>query len=252
MRRLQQFLLLTAVLMCYPLAHGQQITIAAASSMRPALDYLAVAYEAENPGHQIELIYGSSGRLMAQIINGAPFDVFVSADMEFPQHLFDQGMATSAPVVYGVGRIVLWSAELNAAQITLEDLRNSSIRRVAIAQPAVAPYGQRAREAMTATGVWDAVQSRLVFAENISQVAQMSVSGAVDVGVVALSLAIQPGMVERGYYLIDSALHQPLEHGFVVTKRALQNPVAQAFSSFMTSTVARDILQAQGFETRDQ
>lgn len=249
---LRQLLLLAVAAVFSPLVCSQQITVAAASSLRPALDYLAEAYVAENPGHQVEIIYGSSGRLMAQIINGAPFDVFMSADMAFPQNLFDEGMATSAPIVYGLGRIVLWSAHLNAAGMSLQDLADPAIRRIAIAQPVVAPYGQRAQEAMTATGVWDAVQPRLVFAENISQVAQMTASGAADVGIVALSLAIQPGLAERGYSLIDSALHQPLEQGFVVTKRAAQNPVAERFSAFLVSETATGIIKANGFDTRNE
>lgn len=244
----RSFLLAFLLITCSNL-YGQKITVAAASSVRPTLDYLVEAYQTQNPDHEIELIYGSSGRLMAQIVNGAPFDVFMSADMEFPQNLFDQGMATSAPVVYGLGRIVLWSADLNAAELRLEDLADESIKRIAIAQPAVAPYGQRAQEAMMAGGVWDEVQSRLVFAENISQVVQMSQSGAADVGVVALSLVIQPGLAERGYYLIDSVLHQPIEQGFVVTQRAAQNPVAEKFAFFLLSEEARRILQDNGFDT---
>ncbi|MDP3515757.1 MAG: molybdate ABC transporter substrate-binding protein [Pseudohongiella sp.] len=240
---------MTLILVLSQNVYSQKITVAAASSLRPTLDYLVEAYESENPGNNIEIIYGSSGRLMAQIINGAPFDIFMSADMEFPQNLFDQGMATSVPVVYGLGRIVLWSAHLNAADLKLEDLADQSIRRIAIAQPAVAPYGQRAREAMEAAGVWDKVQSRLVFAENISQVAQMSESGAADIGIVALSLAIQPGLAERGYYLIDTSRHQPLEQGFVITRRAAQNRVAADFSVFLVSETAKTIFQTNGFDT---
>lgn len=248
MTSLRRFLLLMLALVVSPAVLGQQLTVAAASSLRPALDYLVAAYAAENPGHQVEIIYGSSGRLMAQIINGAPFDVFMSADMAFPQNLYDEGEATSAPVVYGLGRIVLWSAHLNAAELTLANLADDGIQRIAIAQPSVAPYGQRAQEAMTAAGVWDAVQSRLVFAENISQVAQMSESGAADIGLIALSLAIQPGLVERGYHLIDAALHQPLEQGFVITQRAADNALASSFSAFLQSETARDIFYDNGFD----
>ena len=248
MTSLRRFLLLMLALVVSPAVLGQQLTVAAASSLRPTLDYLVDAYEAQNPGHQVEVIYGSSGRLMAQIINGAPFDVFMSADMAFPQNVFDKGEATSAPVVYGLGRIVLWSAHLNAADMTLANLADDGIQRIAIAQPSVAPYGQRAQEAMTAAGVWDAVQSRLVFAENISQVAQMSQSGSADIGVVALSLAIQPGLVERGYHLIDAALHQPLEQGFVITQRAADNALASSFSAFLQSDTARDIFDDNGFD----
>jgi molybdate transport system substrate-binding protein len=248
MKRLRRFLLLMLALVVSPAVFGQQLTVAAASSLRPTLDYLVAAYEAENPGHQVEVIYGSSGRLMAQIINGAPFDVFMSADMAFPQNVFDKGEAISAPVVYGLGRIVLWSAHLNAAELTLANLADDGIQRIAIAQPSVAPYGQRAQESMTAAGVWDAVQPRLVFAENISQVAQMSESGAADIGLIALSLAIQPGLVERGYHLIDAALHQPLEQGFVITQRAADNALASSFSAFLQSDTARDIFNDNGFD----
>lgn len=248
MKRLRRFLLLMFAVVFSPAVLGQQLTVAAASSLRPTLDYLVEAYAAENPGHQVEVIYGSSGRLMAQIINGAPFDVFMSADMEFPQNLFDKGEATSAPVVYGLGRIVLWSAQLNAAELTLANLADDGIQRIAIAQPSVAPYGQRAQEAMTAAGVWDAVQPRLVFAENISQVAQMSQSGAADIGVVALSLAIQPGLVERGYHLIDARLHQPLEQGFVITQRAADKRIAHNFAEFLVSVAAQDIFRSNGFD----
>lgn len=248
MKRLLRLLLLKLALVVSPAVVGQQLTVAAASSLRPTLDYLVDAYETQNPGHQLEVIYGSSGRLMAQIINGAPFDVFMSADMEFPQHLFNEGMATSAPVVYGLGRIVLWSAHINAADMTLARLADNGVRRIAIAQPSVAPYGQRAQEAMTAAGVWDAVQPRLVFAENISQVAQMSESGAADIGLIALSLAMQPGLVERGYHLIDATLHQPLEQGFVITRRAAVNTVASSFFGFLLSDIARDIFQSNGFD----
>lgn len=251
MKSVSMRLWLVLMLFVSPGAFSKDITVAAASSLRPTLDYLVDAYEQANPEHQVEVVYGSSGRLMAQIINGAPFDVFMSADMEFPQNLYEQEMATTAPQVYALGRLVLWSAHLDASQMTLQDLADESIRRIAIAQPAVAPYGQRAQEAMTAAGVWNAVQSRLVFAENISQVAQMSQSGAADIGIVALSLAMQPGMAERGYTLIDESMHQPLEQGFVVTRRAAQNPVAASFSIFLRSDAARDILQANGFDRRD-
>jgi molybdate transport system substrate-binding protein len=130
----------------------------------------------------------------------------------------------------------------------LQDLLDDSIRRIAIAQPTVAPYGQRAQEALSAAGVWQQVQSKLVFAENISQVAQMSESGAADIGIVALSLAMQPALSAQAYLLIDADLHQPLEQGFVVTRRAAQNVVAKNFSDFLLSDTAREIFQANGFD----
>src|SRR5690606_7336992 len=117
-----------------------------------------------------------SGRLLTQIINGAPFDIFMSADMEFPQQLADQGMAASEPREYAHGRLALWSAVHDVSPMNLADLARADIRRIAIAQPDLAPYGARAREAIVAAGVWDNVQPNLVFGENISQAASMAQS----------------------------------------------------------------------------
>jgi molybdate transport system substrate-binding protein len=227
---------------------AQQMTIAAASSLRPTLDYLVAAYRMDNPAHNISIIYGASGRLTAQILNGAPFDLFMSADMEFPQRLADENAATTEPRVYGYGRIVLWSANVDASVLTLQDLGADRIGRIAIAQPAVAPYGQRAREAMQAAGVWDEVEDRLVFGENIAQVAQMAQSGAADVGIIALSLVMQPELAARGYTLIDAALHQPLAQGFVVTQRGVDNVVADAFARFLSTPAAHAVFRDNGFD----
>lgn len=230
---------------------AQQMTIAAASSLRPTLDYLVEAYRVDNPDHKVSIVYGASGRLTAQIFNGAPFDFFMSADMDFPQRLADEGAAASEPRIYGYGRIVLWSANVDASAMTLQDLAAKHIDRIAIAQPAVAPYGQRAREAMQAAGVWDEVEARLVFGENISQVAQMAQSGAADVGIIALSLVMQPELAARGYTLIDAALHQPLAQGFVVTRRGADNVVAGAFARFLSTPAAHAVFRDNGFDVDD-
>lgn len=228
-------------------AYAQPMTIAGASSLRPALDQLADVYMAEHPGHEVSVIYGSSGRLLAQIVNGAPFDIFMSADMEFPQQLADQGLAASVPAEYAHGRLALWSAEHDVSTMTLADLARPEIRRLAIAQPALAPYGARAQEALIAAGVWEAVQPKLVFGENISQVAQMAESGAADVGIIAVSLAIQPAMATQPHQEIDASTHAPLAQGFVITQRGGNNPVAQSFAEFLGSPLAGNILIMNGF-----
>jgi molybdate transport system substrate-binding protein len=278
-------------------ACAQQMTLAAASSLRPTLDYVVEAYRETHPRHQVSIIYGASGRLTAQILNGAPFDFFMSADMDYPRRLADEAAAASEPRVYAKGRLVLWSANFDAAGLTLENLTDDNIRRVAIAQPNIAPYGQRAREAMQAVGVWGEVESKLVFGENISQVAQMAQSGAADVGLIALSLVLQPALYEltalhepralsgltalhgpralheltalhepraldgsqtlsgpqtaRGYYLIDAALHEPLQQGYVITRRGADNEVAEAFSRFLATPTAQAIFRENGFDVDD-
>ncbi|MBC55024.1 MAG: molybdate ABC transporter substrate-binding protein [Gammaproteobacteria bacterium] len=238
---------LCAGLLC-SVAAAQQMTIAAASSLRPTLDHLVAAYRMDHPDHDIAIIYGASGRLTAQILNGAPFDFFMSADMDFPRRLADEGEAASEPRIYAYGRVVLWSANVDASVMTLQDLGAERIGRVAIAQPAVAPYGQRAREAMQAAGVWGDVEDKLVFGENIAQVAQMAQSGAADVGIIALSLVMQPELAARGFTLIDAALHQPLDQGFVVTRRGADNVVADSFARFLTTPAAHTVFRDNGFD----
>lgn len=251
MKRVSTLLLMVCAVLLSPLTAAQQMTIAAASSLRPTLDYLVDAYQDQHPQHDIAIIYGASGRLTAQIVNGAPFDFFMSADMDFPRRLAEAGSAATEPQVYARGRIALWSANLDASALTLQDLAAACISRVAIAQPNVAPYGQRAREAMETVGVWQAVEDKLVFGENISQVAQMAQSGAADVGIIAFSLVMQPQLAVHGYALIDAALHQPLEQGYVVTRRGADNAVAAAFAQFLSAPAAQAVFRDNGFDVDD-
>ncbi|MEC8858438.1 MAG: molybdate ABC transporter substrate-binding protein [Pseudomonadota bacterium] len=244
--RLILFLVLTGLTSAWSWA--ESATVAAASSLRPTLDRIAEAYMEANPEDSVTIIYGASGRLTAQILNGAPFDTFLSADTAYPAALFEQAPGTSEPVVYALGRLVLWSANHDVTGLALSDLTQDRFRRIAIAQPAIAPYGQRAREALEAVGVWAQIENRLVYGENISQVAQMSASGAADLAITALSLALQDGLAERPYALIDDSLHEPLAQSMVVTARGQHNNAARNFIKFMRHTVAADILVRAGFQ----
>jgi molybdate transport system substrate-binding protein len=225
-----------------------KITIAAASDLRFALDEIVAEYRLGHPDAQIQAIYGSSGKMSSQIMHGAPFDIFFSADIAYPEKLHAEGFAVTQPEPYAIGRIVLWSKKRDASKLTLEDLAaDNGIKHIAIAQPTHAPYGARAREALIAAGIWDKVQPRLVYGENIAHTAQMVESGAVDVGIIALSLALFPGLAEHGYYLIDDALHNPLTQGFVITNHGANNPLAHAFAKYLLADEARTIMARYGF-----
>ena len=226
---------------------SEPMRIAAASDLRYALDDIIGMYRQEHPDANIEVIYGSSGKMTTQIINGAPYDIFFSADIAYPKKLQAHGMTATEPTVYAIGRIVIWSNTLEAEGLTLEDLTADSIDRIAIAQPAHAPYGLRAREALQAAGVWDAVQDKLVFGENIAQTAQMAQSGAAQVGIIALSLARFPELAKHGHHLIDDTLHNPLTQGYVVTRRGGNKPQARAFADFMTRKDAHNVMTRYGF-----
>ncbi len=238
-------LLLLLLNSCAALA--EKFTIAAASDLRYALNEVIVEYRKQYPNHEPTVIYGSSGKMTTQIVNGAPYDIFFSADIGFPQKLHAEGFAVTEPAVYAIGRVVLWSANHDASQLTLKDLAADKFRRIAIAQPAHAPYGQRAKEAMQAAGVWAGVQSKLVFGENIAHTAQMAESGAADIAIIALSLAKFPAMARRGYHLIDETLHQPLTQGYVVTSHGEGKAGVGSFIAFMETDTAHQIMEGYGF-----
>lgn len=227
---------------------GDKIAIAAAADLKFAMEEVVAAFRQAHPADRIDTIYGSSGKFHAQIRQGAPYDLFFSADIQYPQMLAREGFAASAVRPYALGRIVLWSASRDASRMTLADLADPSIRRIAIANPKHAPYGKRAEEALRAAGVWDKVRDRLVMGENIAQTAQYVQSGNADVGIVALALALNKELAARGgHALIDAALHAPLEQGFIVTRRAADNPLAHRFAEHMGGQEARRIMVRHGF-----
>lgn len=242
-------LIFVCLLVAGQTAHAEEkITIAAAADLKFALDEIVVLFKSTHPVAQIETIYGSSGKFSTQIQQGAPYDLYFSADIAYPRALKAEGLGASEVQVYGVGRIVLWSQSRDAGKMTLADLTDPSIRKIAIANPEHAPYGKRAEEALKAAGLWEEVRAKLVYGENIAQTAQYAQSGNAQVGIIALSLALGPELARQGSYaLIPDKLHQPLEQGFIITKRAADNSLAREFSHFMASKEARTIMRHYGF-----
>lgn len=238
-----------AFFLCCISAHtpAESLNIAAASDLRFALDEIIEVFHKQYPDAQFNVIYGSSGKMTTQIMNGAPYDLFFSADISFPQKLFDEGFAVTEPAVYAIGRIVLWSSLHDASAISLADLVDNKYRSIAIAQPSHAPYGLRAKEAMISAGVWQKIQSKLIFGENIAHTAQMAQSGAVDIAIIALSLAKFPTLAEHGYSLISSELHQPLTQGYVVTRHGAEKQGVSIFVRFLETEAAYNVMQKFGF-----
>jgi molybdate transport system substrate-binding protein len=244
------FLLLFVII--GPFSRGQYsdaILIAAASDLKFALDSAVMVFKTANPGARIEVTYGSSGKLFEQISHTAPFDLFFSADIEYPLNLKKKGFVLSEVHTYGVGRIVIWSHTIDPNKEQMNSLLDKMIRKIAIANPQHAPYGRRAEEALKYYKVYEKVKSKLVFGENISQTAQFVTTGAADAGIVALSLALSPAMKKSNghYYIIPENAHKPLEQGFVILKKAEQNSLAIAFKDFMLGTEATKILGYFGF-----
>jgi molybdate transport system substrate-binding protein len=231
-----------------PVHSGEKITVAAAADLKFAMDEMIAAFQRANPGDQVDAVYGSSGKFRTQIEQGAPYDLFFSADIAYPRALAAAGFAATETRPNALGRLVLWSPVLDAGGMTLADLTAPGIKRIAIANPKHAPYGKRAEEALRAAGVWDKVAGKLVLGENIAQTAQFVQTGNTQVGLIALSLALNPELAGKGrYVLIPDNLHQPLEQGFIVTRRAAGNGLARRFADYMGKPEARATMVRYGF-----
>ena len=224
------------------------ITIAAAADLQYALNEVVSAYGKVHPNDSVSVVYGSSGKLDAQIRQGAPYDMFFSADIAFPQALSKDGLAGSAVEPYAVGRLLIWSSERDVSRWTLSDLAGTSVGKVAIANPEHAPYGKCAEEALRKSGVWEKVESKLVYGENIAQTLQFAQTGAAQVGLVAQSLVLGLDSTRRGTWsLIPDSLHSPLVQGWVITARGAKNDMARRFAEFATGLEAKRILSRYGF-----
>jgi len=242
------FLLALGLLFSGPSVAKDSVLIAAAADLKSCLDKIVVAFKQEHRDAAVDVSYGSSGNFSAQIHQNAPFDLFFSADIDYPRALAADGFAGSAVVPYAVGRIVLWSATLDASKLALSDLDRVDITRVAIANPQHAPYGKRAQEALRASGMWDKVQPKLVLGENIAQTAQFVQSGNAQVGIIALSLARSPELAQKGgYSLIPDSLHTALDQAFILTRHGADNALARSFADYVQSAPARKVMIESGF-----
>jgi molybdate transport system substrate-binding protein len=212
-------------------------------------DSLLVAAAADL-GNEVKVSLGSSGNFHAQIQNGAPFQVYMSADEKYPRDLIAKGFAiTDSYVVYGTGRIALWTLkpEFNIKQ-GLTALTDASVTRVAIANPAHAPYGRAAEAALNKYGIWNQIQPKLVLGENIAQTAQFVQSGNVDAGIVAVSLLSSPKLKGVGRWVeVPGNLYPPLVQAAVVTRAGASSKLARQYVAYLGSSEARVILQRFGF-----
>ncbi|MDE2154389.1 MAG: molybdate ABC transporter substrate-binding protein [Xanthomonadaceae bacterium] len=231
--------------------NGRHITIAAAADLRFAMDAIVASYRHGHPGDAIDVVYGSSGKLLAQIEQGAPFELFFSADSSYPQQLVAHGQAGGQPVPYALGSIVLWSASIDMRRVQLGDLLQPRFGRIAIANPQHAPYGKRAEQALRAAGIWEQLQPRLVYGENIAQTAQFAQSGNAGVGIVAQSSMRDPAMAGGSYVAVPAAAYSALRQSFVLTRRGAGNPLARDFAQYMQGAQARGILMRYGFHLPD-
>ena len=231
---------------------AEQATVAAAANFAWPMGELEALFEAEGV-HELTVVHGSTGQLYAQIVNGAPYDVFLSADRERPRRLTEASLG-NAPFAYALGRLALWTREQRFADgLTLDALTTSDFRRLAIANPRLAPYGVAARETLQAMGLWETLQAKIVFGENVGQAFAMAETRNAEFGLVALSAAVSymdddADRSRAAYVTVPPEHHGPIRQDAILLNRGRDNPTALAFIEFLQGMDARRIIAAAGFE----
>ena len=225
------------------------LTIATSANMQFAIEEITQTFT-QQTGIPCETVVGSSGKLTAQIQAGAPFDVFVSADMKYPTVLFKSRFTTAAPEVYAYGQLVLWSTADSISPLVAA-LKRANVRHIALANPATAPYGAAAEEALKYYGIYERVQDKLVFGESIAQVNQFVSSRAADIGFTARAVVVSPEMKGKGrWQAIDTTAYSPIAQGVVIlAHEGRPKDEAQWFRAFLLSEEGQKLLRRFGYAT---
>jgi len=236
-------------------AQGREIRVAAAADLKFAMEELSQQFEKQT-GTRVNVTYGSSGNFFSQIQNGAPFDLFFSADIEYPRKLEAVGLTEPGTLYeYAVGTIVIWmpsDAKVDVIAQGWKALLDASVEKIAIANPEHAPYGRAAVVALQKAGIYEQVKLKLIYGENISQAAQFVQSGNAQAGIVALSLAVSPSMRDGKRWEIPAGMHPALEQGAIILKDAKHKDAARAFLEFVKSAAGRPTLAKYGFQVPEE
>lgn len=236
----------TALLLATGGAFAGETTVAVAANAAEVVETLAAEFERES-GHRVTVTVGSTGKLYAQILHGAPFDLFLAADQERPRLLVEQGLAVEdSRSTYAIGRLVLWRP--GAAMAVDEDLlRDGSLRRLALANPDLAPYGAAARETLRELGLWESLRPKIVLGENVGQAFAMAASGNAELAFVSLASVLSPRNGHEGsYWEVPEHLHRPIRQDSVLLDRARDNPAARDFHEFLNTPVALKTMESFG------
>jgi len=237
---------------CAAVAAPVPVAVAAAADLRGALEELKAEFEAGQPGIQLQLSYGASGSLTAQIQQGAPFDVFLSADTGFPEQLQKAGLAGAQDLFpYATGCLVIWVAKAQGLESSLDPwqvLQQPGIQKIALANPQLAPYGRAAEAALRHAGLYDPLKPRLVFAENVAQAGQWLLNGAAEAGLVSFAQADQPALRRAGsFWRVPVDAYPAIRQAGVILQRSPCPAEARAFRAYLTGTAGQAILARHGY-----
>ena len=229
---------------------SDKIIVATAANVQYVMQDIKNEFEKES-GKKIEIVVSSSGKLTTQIREGAPFDVFVSADTKYPEEIYAKGGSDEKPKIYALGSIVLWSRNIPASELTIAILNTDQVKKIAIPNPRIAPYGEAAVQVLQKQKLFDQLKTKLVYGESIAQTAQYITSGSVEAGFNALSVVMSPEMKGKGnWILIDSSLYQPIKQAAILLKHSEDSPkkeTSRQFYAFLYSKKGKEIFKKYGF-----
>ena len=249
MRRPFHFWIVLLAMFCACNATADEARVAIAANFAGPAKQLQQLFSRSTP-HKLSISVGSTGKFYAQIRNGAPFDVFLSADDETPLRMEKEKLVVAGTrFTYAIGKLVLWSPQANAVDGSGDVLKKNSLKRLAIANPKLAPYGAAAQQALEKLGVWPTLRGKLVLGENIAQTLQFVATGNADLGFVALSQILEGGKSPVGsHWLVPQALYEPIRQDAALLARANSNPAARAFLEYLRSAPARELIRAAGYD----
>ncbi|MDD3344322.1 MAG: molybdate ABC transporter substrate-binding protein [Sulfurospirillaceae bacterium] len=227
-----------------------EVSLAVAANMTDAIEVLKKAFMQTHPDIKVSSVLGSSGKLSAQIIAGAPYDIFLSANMKFPQNLYADGVAVSKPIVYASGALAMMSTKGFDLNRGISVINDAKVEKISLANPKTAPYGTATVEAFKSAGLYEKVESKLVYAESISQAVQFATTAA-DIGFVNMSAFYSPKMKAyvkgKDWVAVDTKLYTPIAQGMVILKKGENNADAKAFYDFLSSAEAKSIFRDFGY-----
>jgi len=230
---------------------SEKIIVATAANVQYVMKELKAEFEKES-GKEIEVVVSSSGKLTAQIREGAPFDVFVSADTKYPDEIYKNGGSDVEPKIYAYGTLALWSLRIPENELNLSILNSDKVKKIAVPNPKLAPYGEAAVQALTKENLLEPIKSKIVYGESIAQAAQYITTGNVEAGFTALSVILAPEMKGKGHYVvIDSTLYNPIAQAALLLRHSENSPkkeTSQKFYDFLFSPKAKAILKKYGYK----
>lgn len=245
---MKKWLLIVGFISVLPFTgHAQKLRIAVAANAQFVSEALVKEFK-QQTGTEPELIIGSSGKFTAQIEQGAPFDIFMSADMKYPEELYAKQLTTAKPQVYAYGTLVLWSN--SSTKLIINDLTKADVKKIAVGNPRLAPYGEATIQALQKLKLYTQLQPKFVFGESIAQVNQYLLTGTVDAAFTAKSVVLDPAQKDKGSYTeVDSKLYKPIAQGVVILKSSTGENLQQAkkFYQFLFSAKAKQIFKAYGY-----